>query len=351
MASSDFLPFATGANALVTAQSIYAALPAVQTGFQNGVAEPDQFNKAMRQASFIAAAIAQFTATYTNTNITDNGDLSAFITKFRAAVGPDYAVDTGTANHVVVAIPSYGTGVQPGRVVSFKVAAANTGATTITINGLQMPLRYQDHTELASGELLVGRQIYAGITDAPEAVMLNPPIVISTALTNLITSISNTAITNYNATPVAYWRMDSPIQSIPSGGFVRIQNYTNLYHTMHTGSGASTLNQNNGTVTIGAADAGVYVLVATNAMDIPTTEESIAIFVGNSASPSGAAIAISRGVSGTPADAMDRSVSAMIRLAAGDTVWASYLQNNPGNSNSNTLNIPLGHFGGGRFGA
>jgi hypothetical protein len=342
MAVSDFLPFAIAANALVTAQDVYAALPAVQTGFQEGVAEPDQFNKAMRQASFVAAAMAKFAADYTGLDVRDDANLTNFISKFRSAIGPDYAEDTSnSANTITLQVPSYGTGIQPGRIVSFKVKNTNTGATVISLNGVTLPLRYADGAELVAGELPAGRTVYVGITSASAAVMVSPSIKLSS-------NMFNSFLTQFYLTPVSYWRMDSPIQSLPPGSLIRIQNYTNLYHTMGANS---VVNQNAGTVTIGAGDAGVYILVGTNAMDIPTNDETIAIFLQNAANPGGTAIAISRGVSNPdPNNAMDKSVSAMIRLNVGDIVWAAYLQQNPTNSNGNTLNIPLGHFGGGRFG-
>uniref|UniRef100_UPI00374FD64D phage tail protein n=1 Tax=Citrobacter freundii TaxID=546 RepID=UPI00374FD64D len=47
-------------------------------------------NKAIRQASFIAAALAQYTANKSGLDILDDGDLNGFITKMSSAFGKDY---------------------------------------------------------------------------------------------------------------------------------------------------------------------------------------------------------------------------------------------------------------------
>lgn len=52
------------------------------------------------------------------------------------AQAPNYAVDSGTANHVVVALTPALTAAVPGMPVRVKIANANSGATDININGL-----------------------------------------------------------------------------------------------------------------------------------------------------------------------------------------------------------------------
>lgn len=49
-----------------------------------------QVNKALRQASFIAAALAQYTASKSGQDVLDDGDLSGFIAKMSAAFGKDF---------------------------------------------------------------------------------------------------------------------------------------------------------------------------------------------------------------------------------------------------------------------
>lgn len=90
MAINNFKPFATAANANVTAQADWETLPALLSGFMAGKASSTQVNKAIRQASFIAAALAQYTANKSGQDVLDNGDLNGFITKMSAAFGKDF---------------------------------------------------------------------------------------------------------------------------------------------------------------------------------------------------------------------------------------------------------------------
>ncbi|MDI4919005.1 phage tail protein, partial [Salmonella enterica subsp. enterica serovar Lubbock] len=55
-----------------------------------GKASSAQVNKALRQASFIAAALAQYTASKSGQDVLDDGDLSGFIAKMSAAFGKDF---------------------------------------------------------------------------------------------------------------------------------------------------------------------------------------------------------------------------------------------------------------------
>ncbi|MDE9620380.1 hypothetical protein [Citrobacter portucalensis] len=86
MAINNFKPFATAANANVTTQTDWESLPALASGFTAGKASSAQVNKALRQATFVAAAVAQFMANKNNADVLDNGDLNAFITAFTNAL-------------------------------------------------------------------------------------------------------------------------------------------------------------------------------------------------------------------------------------------------------------------------
>lgn len=90
MATNNFKPFATAENANVTAQADWEALPALLSGFTAGKASSAQVNKAIRQASFIAAALAQYTANKSGLDVLDDGDLNGFISKMGTAFGKDF---------------------------------------------------------------------------------------------------------------------------------------------------------------------------------------------------------------------------------------------------------------------
>ncbi|BBT72359.1 phage tail protein [Klebsiella sp. WP8-S18-ESBL-06] len=96
MATNNFKPFATAANANVTAQADWESLPALLSGFTAGKASSAQINKALRQASFIAAALAQYTSDNTGDDVLDDGDQAAFIAKMAAAFGKDFQPLDGT---------------------------------------------------------------------------------------------------------------------------------------------------------------------------------------------------------------------------------------------------------------
>lgn len=90
MATNNFKAFALDPNANVTSQAEWEALPALLSGFTAGKASSAQVNKAIRQASFIAAALAQYTANKSGLDVLDDGDLNGFIAKMSAAFGKDF---------------------------------------------------------------------------------------------------------------------------------------------------------------------------------------------------------------------------------------------------------------------
>ncbi|MBC6536221.1 phage tail protein, partial [Citrobacter sp. 966a] len=90
MPINDFKPFATGPGANVTPQEDWENLPALLSGFMSGKASSAQMNKAFRQASFIAAALAQFVSEKTDQDVLDDGDLPGFVEKLTAGFAAQY---------------------------------------------------------------------------------------------------------------------------------------------------------------------------------------------------------------------------------------------------------------------
>ena len=62
MSQNEFKPFAIASNAAVLGQKEYEMSQALREGFKKGLARSVEVNKAIRQASSIAAAVAEFTA-------------------------------------------------------------------------------------------------------------------------------------------------------------------------------------------------------------------------------------------------------------------------------------------------
>ncbi|MCA7083379.1 hypothetical protein K7G19_07170 [Cupriavidus sp. DB3] len=87
MATSDFLPFATGAGANVMSQADWEALAQRLSGFQSGVAQSAQLNKAWRQASIMAAVLAQFIADQSGEDAVDDGTTATLLANLKAAAG------------------------------------------------------------------------------------------------------------------------------------------------------------------------------------------------------------------------------------------------------------------------
>lgn len=90
MATNDFKPFATGSGANVLSQADYLALSALLTGFQSGKASSAQVNKALRQSTFIASALAQFVSDKAGVDVLDDGNVASFVTKLTNAFAKQY---------------------------------------------------------------------------------------------------------------------------------------------------------------------------------------------------------------------------------------------------------------------
>jgi hypothetical protein len=86
MPSNQFLPFATGGSANVTDQTTYAGASTTANGFSSGLAKSADVNKVLRQASFVAAAVAQMIADNQSNNVNDDGNVSNFETNLIAAI-------------------------------------------------------------------------------------------------------------------------------------------------------------------------------------------------------------------------------------------------------------------------
>ncbi|CAJ0719368.1 hypothetical protein LMG6871_02818 [Ralstonia edaphis] len=140
---NDFLPFATGPGANVLSQSAYAALSAVSTGYQAGVASSNQLNKTWRQSSIMAAVIAQLINNNAGQPAVDDGTTATLLANLTTAISViarqnPVLADTGTANAYVVANPAALTAYPTvsGLTIDVSIANTNTGASTLNVDGL-----------------------------------------------------------------------------------------------------------------------------------------------------------------------------------------------------------------------
>jgi hypothetical protein len=164
MATNDFLPFANGGGANVLTQAQYAALTTLLSGgYQSGVANSAQMNKTLRQSSIMAAVLGQFIANQSGQNAVDDGTTATLLANLSAAVGVaarqnPVLTDTGAANAYAVANLSAFTAYPTvsGLTIDVSIANANTGASTLNVDGLgAKPILGLGLQPLQGGELIV----------------------------------------------------------------------------------------------------------------------------------------------------------------------------------------------------
>ncbi len=87
MSINNFKPFAIAAGSRVMTQATWETEDALIYGFPAGILTKERLNKAIRQPSMIAAAIAQYVVNRTGSDVLDDGDLGGLITKMTSAFG------------------------------------------------------------------------------------------------------------------------------------------------------------------------------------------------------------------------------------------------------------------------
>lgn len=85
MPNNDFKPFSFAATARVLSQSAWAADVALVNGFPSGILTKERLNKAIRQPSVIAAAVAEVVGTRINEDMLDDGDFAKLVRQIDAA--------------------------------------------------------------------------------------------------------------------------------------------------------------------------------------------------------------------------------------------------------------------------
>lgn len=93
MPTNDFLPVGTEGTPNVMPQGDYAGSTAQRQGFAVGQVPPSpQWNKMMRQATFVAAGLAQFMVNQSGEDVLDDGDLDAFVALLTSAINGTLAL-------------------------------------------------------------------------------------------------------------------------------------------------------------------------------------------------------------------------------------------------------------------
>ncbi|OUL68696.1 hypothetical protein [Paraburkholderia hospita] len=160
----DFLPFAANPGANVETQAAYVADAAtLANGFSAGVAPSVKLNKVWRQSSIMSAVLAQFIVNQTGQPAIDDGTTATLLANLATAVAVSarqnpVLTDTGAANAYVVAnlsaFSAYPT--VSGLIIDVSIANANTGASTLNVDGLgTKPILGLGLQPLQGGELIV----------------------------------------------------------------------------------------------------------------------------------------------------------------------------------------------------
>jgi hypothetical protein len=84
--TNDFLPFATAPDANVSTQAQWIADPVVPEGFTSGILPSAKTNKAIRQASFVAAGTAQMVLNTLGLDVLDDGNIGHFTSQLTSAI-------------------------------------------------------------------------------------------------------------------------------------------------------------------------------------------------------------------------------------------------------------------------
>lgn len=160
--TNEILLFANDAtNILDNAQ--YLADPQREAGNQPGIARSPLVNKAMRQSSLMAVAVAEIIARVSNKNVVDAGTDAEDITAqlLVALMMAGHTVQGGVANTYTLTLDPAPAAYETGMQISFIVVNANTGPSTINVNGLGPIALEKPAGALVGGELAVGAVVKA----------------------------------------------------------------------------------------------------------------------------------------------------------------------------------------------
>ena len=298
MPTNNFLPFAIDPAANVITQGSWAALLARTNGFTAGVAQSGQLNKAWRQSSVMAAVLGQFINDYGALDALDDGNTANLVRDLARTVmqAPwSKVVATGTANAWVLTTAPTVAAYAAGRPLWVKAPATNTSTTVnANVSGLgDRRIKKADGTDPAIGDLLIGRW-YATIDDGTSICIVTP----------LPSDVAAAA-----KTPAAFTAVTNALQNVPASTLTTVTNFTATQNDLGDSTFASSQ------LTIGAKDAGWWVIVAKLFWDFPaTTMETNVIIERNG-------VEITAGnANGSTSIRARPNATAVYKLAAGDVI-------------------------------
>lgn len=185
--ANQFLPWATSSTANVMPLANYTNSGGQLNGVSAGIADPTIINRAIRQATFIAAGLAQFTANAGYT-VNDDGNLTNFVTNLTNALHVSVSVPPFASNATALAGTDTSSMISPASlsyVISNKALLLTGGTITgnLAVNGAFTAssvsatgagsfgtLAVSGGTSFAAGSIAAAA-IGAGLTNAQQANM------------------------------------------------------------------------------------------------------------------------------------------------------------------------------------
>ena len=146
MAATQFLPFSVGSLEETVDQPTYVAADWRINGWRSGILPHRQINKVLRQSSMVSAAITQMIADQTLSDVNDDGNLTALVTKVKSAFSASLPYITSTTyppNTIGWAIQT-GLGSRLPTTAEIKAAVAGALTETELTSALQSRLNQID---------------------------------------------------------------------------------------------------------------------------------------------------------------------------------------------------------------
>ena len=200
MATNEILPFAQGVGANVQDQASYTAEPLRSSGNVAGIARSNVNNKALRQASVIAAGIAQFMADRQANNITDSATPANISAWMALAVQSLSSTDFLNTARIDVASAS-----------TINLTTAAPGTRHINITG----------TTTINGFTVAAGQCYF-VRFAGALTLTNSASLVTQSGANIITAAGDSCLmrsTAANTVEILTYKKGATVQALTSSGY------------------------------------------------------------------------------------------------------------------------------------